>query len=88
MGLVFGRVAPQDVAGDLDGGTDNGSSEEPGAVPDDGLVEKREEDYPVQDGGEDRQGERWRVHPDDWVVILVVSHPVGVVGAEVSELRS
>lgn len=62
--LVLGGVAADRVAGDLEAGADHDGDEEPGPVPDEGLVEEDEERHRIDDGGRDGQREGGGGEPD------------------------
>ena len=64
VGLVLDARAPEPVTDHLDGGADDDTSEEPGAVPEEGKPEDPEEDEAVYDGRKNGEGEGGCVHPD------------------------
>ena len=74
LGWLFDGVAPEGIAEDFDGATNDDGGEEPGAVLDDGEVENGGEDNAVQNGGEYGDREGWIVWPDGG---RFVGHVVG-----------
>lgn len=63
LGLVLGRVCPEDISGDLDCRANNHDNEEPSSVFDEGEVRYNNKDDAVHDGTDDGEGKGWVIHP-------------------------